>query len=67
LTSLVERFLGRELPIQAAFREWIRLRRGGLLPIERRYVEGVARTTGLPADEVLRSEPFRRFREALRP
>lgn len=53
------------LPIQKAFRELIRLRRGILRPIERKYAEGIAKVTGLPLQRVLKSRPFKKYQQSL--
>lgn len=61
----IEKALEGELPVQKAFREWIRLRQGRLRPIEKKYAKSIAKTTGLSLRQVLRSKPFKRFQKAL--
>lgn len=66
MLPIVEKLLNRELPIQRGVREWRRWRRGTLTKMEKGYVEGISKVTGLPRETILRSKPFKRFREALR-
>lgn len=63
---ILEKLRNRELPVQQALRTWRRERRGTLTKMERSYAEGISQVTELPLETIVRSKPFKRFREALR-
>lgn len=62
---LIQKILEGELPLQKAFHEYRRLRRGNLRPIEERYAKGIAKRTGIPMEKVLRSRPFKNYQRSL--
>lgn len=62
---MIQLALDGDLPVQKAFREFLRLRRGGLRPIEERYAKGIVKRTGIPFEKVIRSRPFKNYQRSL--
>lgn len=62
---MFQRIIDGDLPVQKAFREFLRLRRGGLRPIEERYAKGITKRTGIPFEKVIRSQPFKNYQRSL--
>lgn len=63
--NILDLALKGELPIQVAFRRYIRARRGEFPLMAENYLRGVTRATGLGREQVSKSRPFREFLKRL--